>query len=149
MTMPPLRAMFGRLIIADGQSRAARSVEGFGWIELALGTAILFAPFATASLLRLPPLNPQAANYTRIVGLLVSGLGVLYVASGRLNSTEFAFASMLDRPLVPFVMVVLVRKEIVPLNLAGALSSSDFGSFRGTCWSWRRDQRRRPPADAR
>jgi len=80
MTTPSLREMFGRLVVADGQSRAARSVEGFGWIELALGTAILFAPFAMATLLRLPPLNTQAANYTRIVGLLVSGLGVLYVA---------------------------------------------------------------------
>jgi hypothetical protein len=149
MTMPALRGMFGRLIIADGQSRAARSVEGFGWIELALGTAILFAPFAMASLLRLPPLVTQAANYTRVVGLLVSGLGVLYIASGRLNSTEFAFASMLDRPLVPFVMAVLVRKDIVPLNLAVAFSISDFGSFLWTFWWWRRDQRLGPPADNR
>ena len=149
MTTPSLREMFGRLVVADGQSRAARSVEGFGWIELALGTAILFAPFAMATLLRLPPLNTQAANYTRIVGLLVSGLGVLYVASGRLNSTEFAFASMLDRPLVPIVMTVLVRKGIVPLNLAVAFSISDFGTFLWTLWSWRRDERLGPLADGR
>ena len=149
MTMPSLRGMFGRLVIADGQSRAARSVEGFGWIELALGAAILTAPFAMASLLRLPPLTTQAANYSRIVGLLVSGLGVLYVASGRLNSTEFAFASMLDRPLVPFVMAVLVRKGIVPLNLAVAFSISDFGSFLWTLWAWRRDQRLGTPGDVR
>jgi len=149
MTPPSLREMFGRLVVADGQSRAARSVEGFGWIELALGTAILFAPFAMASLLRLPPLATQAANYIRLVGLLVSGLGVLYVASGRLNSTEFAFASMLDRPLVPFVMAVLVRKGILPLNLGVAFSISDFGTFLWTLWSWRRDQRLGPPADAR
>ena len=149
MTMPSLREMFGRLLVADGQSRAARSVEGFGWIEIALGAAILNAPFAMASLLKLPPLTTQAANYSRIVGLLVSGLGVLYVASGRLNSTEFAFASMLDRPLVPFVMAVLVRKEIVPLNLAVAFSVSDFGSFLWTLWAWRRDRRLGPRADER
>jgi len=149
MTTPTLREMFGRLVIADGQSRAARSVEGFGWIELALGTLILNAPGLLVSLLRLPALNVQAENYSRIVGLLVSGLGLLYIASGRLNSTAFAFASMLDRPLVPFVMAVLVRKDIVPVQLAIAFSISDFGSFLWTFAAWRLDQRRGPPADRR
>src|SRR5947208_11912136 len=149
MTTPTLREMFSRLVIADGQSRAARSVEGFGWIELVLGTLILNAPGLLASLLRLPALNLQAENYSRIVGLLVSGLGLLYIASGRLNSTAFAFASMLDRPLVPVVMAVLVRKHIVPVQLAIAFSISDFGSFLCTWMAWRRDQRLGPPADRR
>ena len=149
MTMPRLREMFGRLMSAGGQTRAARSVEGFGWIEIVLGSLILSAPDTMASLLGLPALSVQAANYTRILGLLVSGLGVLYVASGRLNSTEFAFASMLDRPLVPFVMVVLVRKDIVPGPLAIAFSISDFASFLWTFFAWRRDQRLGLPADDR
>ena len=149
MPTPRLREMFGRLIIAGGQTRAARSVEGFGWIEIALGTLILNAPDTMASLLHLPPLDAQAANYSRIVGLLVSGLGLLYIASGRLNSTEFAFASMLDRPLVPFVMAVLVRKNIVPAPLAITFSISDFGSFLWTLFAWRRDRRLGPPRDDR
>ena len=149
MPMPRLREMFGRLVIAGGQTRAARSVEGFGWIEIALGTLILIAPDRIGSLLHLPPLGAQATNYSRIVGLLVSGLGLLYVASGRLNSTEFAFASMLDRPLVPFVMAVLVRKDIVSAPLAIAFSISDFGSFLWTLFAWRRDQRCGQPTDDR
>jgi hypothetical protein len=56
---------------------------------------------------------------------------------------------MLDRPLVPIAMAVLVRKDIVPLNLAVAFSISDFGTFLWTLWSWRRDQRLGPPADGR
>jgi len=43
-------------------------------------------------------------------------------------------------------MAVLVRKEIVPLNLAVAFSISDFGSFLWTFSAWRRDQRLGPPA---
>ena len=147
--MPTLRAMCGRLVVADGQTRATRSVEGFGWIELVLGALILNAPHLAASLLGLPALDVQAENYSRLVGLLVSGLGLLYIASGRLNSTEFAFASMLDRPLVPVVMAVLVWKRIVPLQLAIAFSISDFGSFLWTLTAWRLDQRRGPPADRR
>ena len=147
--MPRLREMFGRLALADGQTRAARSVEGFGWIQIALGTLILNAPDLVVAALRAPALSVQAANYSRIVGLLVSGLGLLYVASGRLNSTEFAFASMLDRPLVPVVMAVLVSNHIVPVQLAIAFSISDFGSFLWTLSAWRHDQRLGPPADRR
>jgi hypothetical protein len=147
--MPTLREMCGRVVVADGQTRAAKSVEGFGWIELALGTAILNAPQLAVSLLGVPQLEVQAEHYSRLVGLLVSGLGLLYIVSGRLNSTEFAFASMLDRPLVPFVMAVLVRKGIVPIQLAIAFSISDFGSFLWTLVAWRMDERRGPPADGR
>ena len=147
--MPTLREMFGRVVVADGQTRAAKSVEGFGWIELVLGTLILNAPRFAASLLGLPALDVQAEHYSQLVGLLVSGLGLLYIVSGRLNSTEFAFASMIDRPLVPFVMAVLVRKGIAPIQLAIAFSISDFGSFLWTLTAWRMDERRGPPADGR
>jgi hypothetical protein len=147
--MPTLREMCGRVVVADGQTRAAKSVEGFGWIELALGALILNAPQLAVSLLGVPPLDVQAEHYSRLVGLLVSGLGLLYIVSGRLNSTEFAFASMLDRPLVPFVMAVLVRKGIAPIQLAIAFSISDFGSFLWTLFAWRADQRRGPVADRR
>ncbi len=53
-------------------------------------------------------------NYFRLVGLLVSGLGMLYIASGRLNAEGFVFASMLDRPLVPLAMALLWYLEILP-----------------------------------
>ena len=147
--MPTLREMCGRVVVADGQTRAAKSVEGFGWIELALGTLILNAPQLAVSWLGVPPLDVQAEHYSRLVGLLVSGLGLLYIVSGRLNSTEFAFASMLDRPLVPLVMAVLVRKGIAPIQLAIAFSISDFGSFLWTLFAWRADRRRGPLADPR
>jgi len=141
--------MFGRLAIADGQTRATRSIEWFGWIELALGSILLKDPGIAVSVLHLPMLNVQGGHYLRLTGLLVSGLGMLYVACGRLNSAEFAFASMLDRPLVPVVMVVLVRKGILPAPLAVAFAVSDFGSFLWTLTAWFKDARLGPPADPR
>ena len=96
--------MFRRLISAAGQSRSAKTVEVFGWLILFEGTIVLFAPHFAISLLGIEPLTPQATNYFRLVGLLVSGLGMLYIASGRLNAEGFVFASVLDRPVVPFAM---------------------------------------------
>jgi Na+-driven multidrug efflux pump len=85
--------MFRRLLNAEGQSRSAKTVELFGWLILIEGTIVLFAPHFSASLIRLPPLVEQGANYLRLVGLLVSGLGMLYIASGRLNAEGFVLVS--------------------------------------------------------
>src|SRR6185436_10114527 len=105
--------MFRRLISVAGQSRSAKTVEVFGWLILFEGTIVLFAPHFAISLLGIEPLTPQTTNYFRLVGLLVSGLGMLYIASGS-NEEEFVFASMLDRPVVPFAMAILWFLEILP-----------------------------------
>src|ERR1043165_8060433 len=91
--------MLQRLLRASGQSRTARTIEWFGWLILVDGSVMLLAPQFCASLLPPPARTEQAANYFRILGLPVGGLGMLYIASGRLNSEAFAFASLLDRPL--------------------------------------------------
>lgn len=132
--------MFRRLISAAGQSRSAKTVEVFGWLILFEGTIVLFAPHFAISVLGISPLTDQGANYFRLVGLLVSGLDILYIASGRLNAEGFVFASMLDRPVVPFAMAILWFLEILPGPLALIFSIQDFGSFLWTLFSWRAEQ---------
>jgi hypothetical protein len=129
--------MFRRLRTAEGQSRSAKTVEVFGWLILVEGTIVLFAPHFTVSVLGIAPLSDQAANYFRLVGLLVCGVGMLYVASGRLNAEGFVFASMLDRPLVPIAMAILWYLDIIPGPLALIFSIQDFGSFLWTLFTWR------------
>ena len=131
--------MFRRLLSAEGQSRSAKTVEVFGWLILLEGTLALFAPQLSVSVLGIAPLNEQAANYFRLVGLLVCGLGMLYVASGRLNAAGFVFASMLDRPLVPIAMAILWYLGIIPGPLAVIFSIQDFGSFLWTLFAWRNE----------
>lgn len=133
--------MFNRLITAEGQTRAAKTVEVFGWLILIEGTIVLFAPHFTASLIHIPQLSEQAANYLRLVGLLVCGVGMLYIVSGRLNADGFVFASLLDRPLVPFAMAVLWYLAIIPGPLALIFSIQDFASFLWTLFAWRAEHR--------
>jgi hypothetical protein len=132
--------MFGRLLSAANRSRSAKTVEVFGWLILIEGSLMLLAPRLAESVLRLPPFSEQGEHYFRLVGLLTGGLGMLYVVSGRLNSREFVFASMLDRPLVPLVMAVLWYCDILPGALALAFSVQDFGSFVWTLLTWRAEQ---------
>jgi uncharacterized protein YjeT (DUF2065 family) len=129
--------MFHRLLSTEGQSRSAKTVEVFGWLILIEGTLVLFAPNFSLSVLRIAPLSDQAANYFRLVGLLVCGVGMLYIVSGRLNAEGFVFASLLDRPLVPFAMAILWYLEIIPGPLALIFSIQDFGSFLWTLFNWR------------
>jgi hypothetical protein len=143
MTTPTLGEMFGRLVRGESQSRAAVSVEYFGWLDLLLGIMLFAAPDLAASLLDIPA-GPQVSNLLHLVGLLVSGIGMLYVVAGRLNSREFAFASLLDRPIVPVVMAILYFRNILPGPLALAFSISDFGGFLWTLTSWRKDARYGP-----
>jgi uncharacterized protein YjeT (DUF2065 family) len=136
--MPSFAQMLQRLLSAQGQSRAAKTVEVFGWLILAESLVLFLAPDLAASLLRLPPLSEQASNYLRLVGLLVGGLGMLYIVSGRLNAEGFVFASLLDRPLVPAVMAALWLLNMIPGTLALLFAVQDFGSFLWTLSAWRR-----------
>ena len=133
--------MFHRLITAEGQSRSAGTVEIFGWLILVEGASIVLLPQLAVGLLHLPLLVEQAENYFRLVGILVSGVGMLYVVSGRLNAEGFVFASMLDRPLVPVAMAILWHLEIIPGPLAVIFSIQDFGSFLWTFVTWRSEHR--------
>ena len=139
--MTSAKEMFHQLFTAENRSRSAKTVETFGWLILVEGTIVLFFPQFAISVLGIPPLAVQSENYFRLVGLLVSGLGLLYIASGRLNAEGFVFASMLDRPLVPLAMALLWHLEILPGALALIFSVQDFGSFLWTLFNWRAERR--------
>ncbi len=144
---PRLGEMMVRVFRAENQTWPARTVEYFGWYDFALGLLIFSAPVFVATLLDLPALSVQTAHYVRLVGLLVSGLGMLYIVSGRLSATGFIFASLLDRPLVPVVMAVLWYRGILPGPLALAFSVSDFGGFLWTLHAWQAEAHRGEPEE--
>jgi hypothetical protein len=137
MSVAPLGEMFARLIRADGQGRAAKTVEMVGWLYLAEGMVTITAPRAIVWLLHLPPLGEQGEGYMRLAGMLVSGFGMVYVISGRLNADGFVFATLLDRPLVPIVVAILWYSNSIPATLALAFAVEDFGSFLWTLSAWR------------
>jgi hypothetical protein len=141
MSVAPLGEMFGRLIRADRQGRAAKTVETVGWLYLVEGIVTIAAPQIVVWLLRLPPLSEQGGGYMRLAGMLVSGFGMVYVISGRLNADGFVFATLLDRPLVPVVVAILWYMNSIPGALALAFAVEDFGSFLWTLSAWRAEER--------
>ncbi len=143
--MTSFREMFARLVSAAEQSRPAWTVECYGWFILAEGGFILLCPHLVASILRFGPLDPEAANFLRMVGLLVGGVGMLYTVSGRLNAEGFVFATLLDRPLVPPIVGLLWYLGFLPGSLALLFAVEDFGTFLWTLAAWRAELRARRP----
>ena len=138
--MTSTREMFHRLFTAEAQSRSARTIELYGWLILSEGAIIVLFPHFVAAILQLPTLMEQAANYFRLVGVLVVGIGMLYVMSGRLNAEGFVFASLLDRPLVPIIAALLWNLELIPGPLALIFALEDFASFLWTLFMWRSER---------
>jgi hypothetical protein len=137
--VPTFAEMLHRMLNAQGQGPTAKTVEVFGWLIFAESVVLFLAPEFAASLLHLSALSEQASNYLGLVGLLVGGLGMLYVVSGRLNAQGFVFASLLDRPLVPPVMAALWLLNLIPWQLALLFAIQDFGSFLWTLSAWKRE----------
>lgn len=137
MSEQPTFAQLARRLIAPGPRMAsAKTVEAYGWLIFIEGGAFILAPHWLAALLSLPDFSAAAAVYFRLAGMVVSGIGMLYIVSGRLDARGFVFASLLDRPLVPFVMFGMWHWADMPAVLAIAFSLEDFGSFLWTLWAW-------------
>jgi hypothetical protein len=134
--------MWRQLFSAQTQSRAAKTVEIYGWIIFFEGGFLLLFPDTMANLLHFGPINPQASGFLRMVGLLVSGIGLLYLLSGRLNAGGFVFATLLDRPLVAPIVGLLWYFGALPGALALLFAIEDSASWLWTLLTWKVERRR-------
>ena len=132
---------FNELLSAENRSRTGKTIEVFGWLIFVEGSFSLLAPTFVSSLLHLATPLAETLTYFRLASLLVGGLGMLYIISGRLNAEGFMFASLLDRPLVPVVMVILWHTGNIPGVLALLFSFQDLTSSLWTLLTWRRELR--------
>jgi hypothetical protein len=100
-------------------------VEIYGWIIFLEGGLLLLFPDYMARLMHFGPLTPQASGFLRLIGMLVSGFGMLYVLSGSLNAEGFVFATLIDRPFVAPTMATLWYLGALPGPLALLLAIED------------------------
>lgn len=138
--MQRLMQALQRILRREGQQASARTVEVFGWIVLAEGLVTAFAPYQVAGILQLGELTIQSAAFMRLVGMLLGGIGMLYILSGRANAQGFVVASLLDRPLVPVIMFIFWLLGWIPGQIALLFGISDTLSFLWTLRAWLRER---------
>jgi hypothetical protein len=134
--------MFKRLLSPPEQSRAAKTVEIYGWIIFVEGGLLLLFPGFMATLMHFGPLTSQSSGFLRLIGMLVSGFGMLYLLSGRLNAEGFVFATLIDRPFVAPTMAALWYFAALPGALALLFAFEDSVSWLWSLLTWRAEQRR-------
>jgi hypothetical protein len=78
----------------------------------------------------------------RLIGMLVSGFGMLYLLSGRLNAEGFVFATLIDRPFVAPTMAALSCFGALPGPLALLFAFEDSASWLCTLLTWHAERRR-------
>jgi hypothetical protein len=140
MTTPvTFTEMLRRLLRAEGQGRAAKTVEIYGWVVLIEGVTCMVTPHFVATVLSIPPPISQGADYFRLAGVWVAGIGLLYVLSGRLNANGFVLSTLLDRPLVLPILGVLWYFGFVPGPLALAAGLQDLLTCLWTLTIWRKE----------
>jgi hypothetical protein len=140
MTTPvTFTEMLRRLLRAEGQGRAAKTVEIYGWVVLIEGAICMISPQSVAMVLGIPPLVGQGVDYFRLAGVWVAGIGLLYVLSGRLNANGFVFSTLLDRPLVLPILGVLWYFGMVPGTLALGAGLQDLVTCLWTLTIWRKE----------
>ena len=140
MTTPvTFTEMLRRLLRAEGQGRAAKTVEIYGWVVLVEGAICMSMPQVVATVLGIPPLVGQGVDYFRLAGVWVSGIGLLYILSGRLNANGFVFSTLLDRPLVLPILGVLWYFGMVPGILALGAGLQDLATCLWTLTIWRKE----------
>ena len=132
--------MLKRLLSPPEQSRAAKTVEIYGGIIFLQGVLLLLFPDLMANLMHFGPLTMQASGFLRLAGMLVSGFGMLYFLSGRLNAEGFVFATLIDRPLVAPTMAVLWYFGGLPGPLALLFAIEDSVSWLWTLLTWRAER---------
>ncbi len=76
----------------------------------------------------------------RLVGMLLGGIGMLYILSGRANAQGFVVASLLDRPLVPVIMFIFWLLGWIPGQIALLFGISDTLSVLWTLRAWLRER---------
>src|SRR5689334_6226835 len=92
---------------AGGLGPLSRYIVANGWFYLAVGLILLVAPQGGQELAFQAELGGHDAGFVHVIGMTVAIIGFFYVIGGRTGSDSFALATVVDRLLVPFVLIPL------------------------------------------
>jgi hypothetical protein len=122
------------------QTRSSRALEVLGWLDIIAGLVILLVPSLPAALLHVA-LPSAGFDYFRLAGLLIGGIGMLYVVSGTLRAHGAVFASLFVRPMLIVIVTVLWLRGQIAGPLALAIVAIDLVGLLWTWSAWQADVR--------
>ena len=104
-------------------SRLARFTSVQGLFYMVLGLVLMVSP--TEVLTLLTGLAEEGQPALRLCGFTVVVVGWFYFMGGRTGASSFALATVVDRAIVPFVMVGFVLTDQLSLQLVAPVAILD------------------------
>jgi hypothetical protein len=95
-------------------SIASRYTVSNGILYLGIGVALIAWPGAIQTLFRDRAFVGQEAALMRLIGTTVAVIGWFYLFSGRSGARQLVAASVVDRLLVPVILVPLALAGVFP-----------------------------------
>jgi hypothetical protein len=134
---------------AAPSSRLSRYTIANGVLYLGAGLIVYVAPMSWLSRVFFVEGFPgHEQGLVRVLGVTLAVIGWLYVAGGRTRSSSFALATVVDRALIPFVLLPLAVLHLVPLGIVLPFSILDPVLGLGALLIWRRQLSRRVQGSA-
>ena len=138
--MPTQRSFWSafRARPAAAPSRLSTYTVANGVLYSIAGVGIYFAPASWLSrALFVEGFPGHEEGLVRILGVTLAVIGWLYVAGGRTTSESFALATVLDRALIPLMLLPLAALHLAPLGVVLPFSILDPVLGLGAYLIWR------------
>ena len=121
-------------------SPVCRYTVANGILYMVTGTAIYLAPHALLEVAFFTELEPASAGFANLLGMAVLFIGWFYVMGGRTGADSFALGTVVDRLLLPLILIPIVASGTVPWVPLAVFAVLDPALALGALLIWRRTQ---------
>ena len=128
------------LLAAPPSTPLSRYTIGNGALYLGLGALLLVWPGAVQIAFFADDFVGREAGLVRVLGMTVMVIGWFYVAGGRTAADSFGLATVVDRLLIPAILVPLALSGAVDWHLAVPFAVLDPVLGIGGFVVWRRSR---------
>jgi hypothetical protein len=142
--MEPTKTFWGALWAHPGGSPSllSRYTAINGMFYMALGAGLYFVPVgALKFLLDVDHLAGHEEGLLRLIGVTAAVIGWFYLMGGRTGAASFGLATVVDRLLVPVMIMPLYLMGMAPLRLVLPLAVLDPLMGFGAYLIWRTEAR--------
>ncbi len=112
-----MSGFFTALMHRGPRTGLSRYTEACGILYFLMGLALLAVPTVPAGLLGIEFAGAEE-GYIRLAGLTVSLIGYFYWFGGRTGATSFGLSTVVDRLIIPVVLIPMALAGLIEIKVA-------------------------------
>jgi hypothetical protein len=126
----------------DGhRTRLMKFTEGCGFLYLFIGSTFFFFPNLQVQIGLIPAFQGQEEALLRFVGMTLAIIGYFYIFGARTNIKSFGLSTVVDRLLIPFLILFVFSMSEINLMLVLPFAILDPTLAVIAYMLWRKDEK--------